>query len=165
MNSEELEISLRTEFENYLKNVFADMRQEISQLQSKLEADLENYKAQLDESFKGALNRADQIDFDAGFKDSVLEHLRLARDEGSRISAAAFAAAEDLKEQQAAEQAKAGRAEDEAAVEGRVAEHRRFLCRVHAPLFAGKARKVSVASERRLRFPWPERRGRWTFTS
>ena len=40
MNSEELEVSLRTEFESYLKNVFADMRQDISQLQEKIESEL-----------------------------------------------------------------------------------------------------------------------------
>lgn len=103
MNSEELEISLRTEFETYLKDVFADVRQEISQLQSKIETELENYKSQLDVVFKDSLNRAESgADFDAGFKDSVLEHLRLARDEGARITATAFAEAEDMNNEAAA---------------------------------------------------------------
>lgn len=100
MNSEELEVSLRTEFENYLKNVFADIRQEISQLQAKIETELENHKSQLDTAFKDAMSRAEEHhNFDAGFKDSVVEHLRQARDEGARITAEAFAEAEKLDKQ------------------------------------------------------------------
>ncbi len=57
MNSEELELSLRTEFESYLKDVFADMRQEISQFQEKIEAEFEKHKSQLDEFFKSFPNR------------------------------------------------------------------------------------------------------------
>lgn len=102
MNSEELEVSLRTEFENYLKDVFAEMRQEISQLQEKIEVELENHKTQLDGVFKETLSRADSDrDFDAGFKESVVEHLRLARDEGARITATAFAEAEEMEKQSA----------------------------------------------------------------
>jgi hypothetical protein len=104
VNSEELEVSLRTEFESYLKNVFAEMRQEISQLQEKAEAELENYKSQLDVVFKDALSRADQEErgvVDAGFKESVVEHLRQARDEGARITATAIAEAEDMQKQSA----------------------------------------------------------------
>ena len=37
MNSEELEQSLRTEFESYLKNVLADMRQEVSDFQKQFD--------------------------------------------------------------------------------------------------------------------------------
>ena len=37
MNSEELEQSLRAEFESYLKNVLADMRQEFSEFQNKVQ--------------------------------------------------------------------------------------------------------------------------------
>ncbi|MGI8466948.1 MAG: hypothetical protein ACR2N3_00660 [Pyrinomonadaceae bacterium] len=102
MNSEELEISLRSEFENYLKDVFAEMRQEISQLQTKIETELENHKTQLDGVFREALSRADaDRNFDAGFKDSVVEHLRLARDEGARITATAIAEAEEMDRQSA----------------------------------------------------------------
>ncbi|MGI9035116.1 MAG: hypothetical protein ACR2GD_03645 [Pyrinomonadaceae bacterium] len=103
MNSEELEISLRTEFETYLKNVFAEMRQEISQLQARIETELENHKTQLDGVFKEALSRADSaVDFDAGFKESVVEHLRQARDEGARITATAIAEAEEMEKQSVA---------------------------------------------------------------
>ena len=102
MNSEELEVSLRTEFENHLKNVFAEMRQDIAQLQEKIEIELENHKSQLGEVFKQALARAEQEPtVDAGFKDSVVEHLRLARDEGARITATAIAEAEDMQREAA----------------------------------------------------------------
>lgn len=97
MNSEELELSLRTEFESYLKDVFAEMRQEISQLQEKFDAELERHKSELDGVFSNILNRFEPTqELDAGFKDSVIEHLRLAKDEGARITATAIAQAEEL---------------------------------------------------------------------
>jgi hypothetical protein len=97
VNSEELEISLRTEFENYLKDALADMRQEVSQLQEKVETELDKHKAQLDIVFQNAFNLLnDEKSLDAGFKESVVEHLRLAKDEGARITATAMAEAEKL---------------------------------------------------------------------
>ena len=97
MNSEELELSLRTEFENYLKEVFVEMRQEFTQLQEKVESNLEKHKSQLNEVFSDVLVRLEKgKEFDASFKDTVLEHLRLAKDEGAKITATAIAQAEDL---------------------------------------------------------------------
>jgi hypothetical protein len=97
VNSEELEISLRTEFENYLKDALADMRQEVSQLQEKVETELDKHKAQLDVVFQNAFNLLNnEKGIDAGFKESVVEHLRLAKDEGARITATAMAEAEKL---------------------------------------------------------------------
>jgi hypothetical protein len=97
VNSEELEISLRTEFENYLKDALADMRQEVSQLQEKVETELDKHKAQLDVVFQNAFNLLNnEKALDAGFKEAVVEHLRLARDEGARITATAMAEAEKL---------------------------------------------------------------------
>ncbi len=97
MNSEELEQSLRTEFEIYLKDVFADMRLEMSQLQEKIEAEFEKHKSQLDGVFQEFSTR---IETDKGvddiFSETVVEHLRLARDEGARITATAIAEAEDM---------------------------------------------------------------------
>ncbi|HEX8735153.1 MAG TPA: hypothetical protein VF721_07530, partial [Pyrinomonadaceae bacterium] len=104
MNSEELEQSLRTEFESYLKTVLAEMRQEMSQLQETVQAEIEKHKAQLDQIFQNASARVNvERELDAGFKDSVVEHLRLARDEGARITATAIAEAEDMERQAAAE--------------------------------------------------------------
>ena len=103
MNSEELEQSLRTEFESYLKNVFVDIRQEVSEFQKKIETEFEKHKSQIDESFQDFYGRfADDKEVDEAFKESVIEHLRLARDEGARITATAIAEAEELEKEQAA---------------------------------------------------------------
>jgi hypothetical protein len=118
VNSEELEQSLRAEFENYLKTVVAETRQEISQLQKKVEGEIEKHKAQLDQVFQEAFARVNaEIELDAGFRESVVEHLRLARDEGARITATAIAEAEEMEKQAAAQAApRAGFAELRAAI-------------------------------------------------
>lgn len=102
MNSEELELSLRTEFESYLKDVLADMRQEITEFQEKVEAEFNNHKLQLDgifQDFSARVQTDKQID--DIFKETVVEHLRLARDEGARITATAIGEAEELAKQSA----------------------------------------------------------------
>jgi hypothetical protein len=97
VNSEELEQSLRTEFEGYLKNILADMNQEVSQFQQKIDTEIEKHKSHLDEVFQEFSARIQKDkEFDQGFKESVVEHLRLARDEGARITATAIAEAEEL---------------------------------------------------------------------
>ncbi len=99
MNSEELELSLRTEFEGHLKSVIADMRQEFSQFQEKIEAEFDKHKSQLDavfQEFSARLGTEKQLE--PGFAETVVEHLRLARDEGARITATAFAEAEEMEE-------------------------------------------------------------------
>jgi hypothetical protein len=100
VNSEELEQSLRTEFEGYLKNVLADMRREVSEFQKKFEAEFEKHKSQLDEVFQDFSARVgtDQA-LDPNFSETVVEHLRLARDEGARITATAIAEAEELEKE------------------------------------------------------------------
>ncbi len=108
MNSEELEQSLRTEFESYLKDVLADMKQEISDFQTKIAGEVEKHKTQLDEVFGDFSARFDNEKLlDPAFKDSIIEHLRLSRDEGARITATAIAEAEEMQknadEQKAAE--------------------------------------------------------------
>lgn len=108
MNSEELEQSLRTEFESYLKNVLADMRQEVAEFQKQFEAEFEKHKSQVDEVFQNFSERvAADRELDAGFTASVIEHLRLSRDEGARITAMAIAEAEEMEKQKAAETAEA----------------------------------------------------------
>jgi len=102
VNSEELELSLRTEFESYLKDVLADMRQEITEFQEKVEAEFDNHKSQLDgifQNFSARVQTDKQID--DIFKETVVEHLRLARDEGARITATAMGEAEELQKQSA----------------------------------------------------------------
>ena len=105
MNSEELEMSLRTEFESHLKNVNADLRQEFSEFQNKIETEFEKHKSQLDTAFQEFSARLNTtLELDPGFRDSVVEHLRLARDEGARITATAIAQAEEMAKQSALEQ-------------------------------------------------------------
>jgi len=118
VNSEELELSLRTEFDSHLRTVVADMRQEFSQLQAKVETEFEKHKSQLDavfQEFSGRLENTRELE--AGFAETVVEHLRLSRDEGARISATAFAEAEKLQaETAAAAPPKAGISELSAAI-------------------------------------------------
>ncbi|HKX84498.1 MAG TPA: hypothetical protein VJL58_09780, partial [Pyrinomonadaceae bacterium] len=99
MNSEELELSLRTEFESYLKGVLAEMRQDVSDFQKNFEAEFEKHKAQMDDAFRNLSSRFEsEKQFDRGFTESVVEHLRLARDEGAQLAATAFTEAEGLRE-------------------------------------------------------------------
>ncbi len=102
MNSEELEMSLRTEFESHLRDVLADMRQEFSQFQEKFQAEFDKHKSQLDNVFQDFSVRLGMgKELDQGFKETVVEHLRLARDEGARITATAIAQAEEMQRQSA----------------------------------------------------------------
>ncbi|HEX8637524.1 MAG TPA: hypothetical protein VF692_05645 [Pyrinomonadaceae bacterium] len=97
MNSEELEHSLRTEFESYLNNVRAEMRQEVYDFQEKFQTEFEKHKSHLDEIFRDFSARLEnEKPIDEPFKESVVEHLRLARDEGARITASAIAEAEEM---------------------------------------------------------------------
>lgn len=97
MNSEELELSLRSEFENYLKDVIAEMKGEVADFQKKIESELDAQKERIDEAFEGFAARfGSERKLDAGFTESVVEHLRLSRDEGAKITAAAIAEAEEL---------------------------------------------------------------------
>jgi hypothetical protein len=97
VNSEELELSLRTEFENYLKDVVATMRQDVADLQKNFDAEFEKHKSQMDEAFRNLTARFESdVKFDKAFTESVVEHLRLARDDGAQLSAQAFSDAQKL---------------------------------------------------------------------
>jgi len=97
VNSEELEQSLRAEFENYLKGVLAEIREETVEFKKKIEAEFEEQKSHFDLAFQAFSARFENDrQFDVGFTDTVTEHLRLARDEGSQIAANAFVEAEEL---------------------------------------------------------------------
>lgn len=101
MNSEELELSLRTEFENYLKNALAGMRQDVEDFQSNFEAEFEKHKAQLDDAFRNLSARFESdVKFDKAFTESVIEHLRLARDDGAQLTAKAFGEAQKLEQRE-----------------------------------------------------------------
>ncbi len=97
MNSEELEQSLRTEFESYLKDVLAEMKQEVSEFQEKIDAEFERHRTQLSEVILDFAKKiGEEKEIGANFQESVTEHLKLARDEGARITAAAIAEAEEM---------------------------------------------------------------------
>lgn len=99
MNSEELELSLRTEFESYLKGLTADTRREVADFQAKIESEFEKHKNQLDTAFREFSDRlGSEKEFDGAFSEAVVEHLRLARDEGAQIAANAFSDAEELRQ-------------------------------------------------------------------
>ena len=97
MNSEELEQSLRTEFESYLKDILAEMKQEVAEFQTKFQSEFEKHKSQLDTVFQDFSSRIENDrELDAPFRESIVEHLRLARDEGASITATAIAEAEEM---------------------------------------------------------------------
>src|SRR5690606_7889779 len=97
VNSEELELSLRTEFETYLKGLTDDLRREVAEFQAKIESEVEKHKSQMDTAFREFSDRlGSEKEFDEAFSESVVEHLRLARAEGAQLAANAFAEAEDL---------------------------------------------------------------------
>ena len=92
MNSEELELSLRSEFENYLNSVRAEIKQEASELQKRLSEAFEAFAARFDA----------ERQLDEAFTSTVTEHLRLARDEGAKLTATALAEAEQMEAPSAA---------------------------------------------------------------
>ena len=97
MNSEELELSLRAEFEHYLKDAFGSLREDVSSFQKNFEAEFEKQKTQMLEAISELHSRIDATtQFDKAFTESVVEHLRLARDEGARITEAALTEAAKL---------------------------------------------------------------------
>ena len=100
MNSEELEQSLRSEFESYLKTAAAEKRGEMDEFRARIETEFNEQKARFDQMFGEYSARYDaEPSFDDAFRGSVAEHLRLARDEGARITADAMAEAERLQPQ------------------------------------------------------------------
>ncbi len=102
MTSEELELSLRAEFENYLSNKLGTLQQDVAEFQKNFEAEFSKHKSQMDEAIKALSSRLEAApELDRGFTESVVEHLRLARDEGAELTAHAFGEAEKLKEQAA----------------------------------------------------------------
>lgn len=102
MNSEELEKSLKTEFESHLKDVVAKMQQDLNGFQEKFETEIESHKTRLSEvlkDFSARFNTNEELD--EVFRESVVEHLRLARDEGARITAEALTEAEQMEKDSA----------------------------------------------------------------
>lgn len=99
MNTEELEKSLRAEFDGQMNAALSKMRNDVADLQKQYEGEFEKHRAQMDGAFRSLSERLDQpFEFDRAFADTVVEHLRLARDEGAEITAMAMGEAEKLKD-------------------------------------------------------------------
>ena len=97
MNSEELELSLRSEFEAHVKAVLADVQQQVADFQVKIDAEFDKHRSLMDEAFKDFVSRlAGEQTLDQPFRQSLVEHLRLARDDGARVAASAMAEAEAM---------------------------------------------------------------------
>lgn len=104
MTNEELELSLRSEFENYLKGVAASMRQEVDAFQQNFEVEFSKHRAQMDEAIRLLAGKFEQgVEVDRGLSESLTEHLRLARDGGAKLAAEAFSEAEKLRTDTAVE--------------------------------------------------------------
>ena len=98
VNIEELELSLRTEFEGQVRNVLATIKQDVANFQTKFQSDLEEHRNKLDHAISELSARLpESTPFDAAFNESVNEHLRLARDDGAQVAANAFGEAEKLR--------------------------------------------------------------------
>lgn len=97
MNSEELEISLKAEFEGYLNDLYSEMRQRTAEFQRNFEAEFEKHKAQMDEAIRLLTERFEQgPKLEPAIAQSITEHLRLAKDAGAELAATAFDEAEKL---------------------------------------------------------------------
>lgn len=100
MNSEELELSLRTEFDSHLKDVLAAIARDVADFQKNIGAEFEKHKSQIDAAISSLSSKIEQGPAaDPAFNQSVVEHLRLARDEGAQLAATAFGEAEKLREE------------------------------------------------------------------
>lgn len=98
MNIEELELSLRTEFEGQIRSVLAGIKQEVADFQSKFEADFEKHRTELSRTISDLSSKLPETAaFDTAFTEAVNEHLRLARDDGAQVAATAFGEAEKLR--------------------------------------------------------------------
>lgn len=98
MNIEELELSLRTEFEGQVRNVLAGIKNDVAEFQLKFQSELEDHRNKLDQAINDLSSRLPETSaFDAAFNESVNEHLRLARDDGAQVAATAFGEAEKLR--------------------------------------------------------------------
>jgi len=86
VNIEELELSLRSEFEGQMNNVVARMRQDVADFQKKFEAEFQRHRDEMDRSIDELTSRLpESLPLDHAFTSTITEHLRLARDEGAQI--------------------------------------------------------------------------------
>ena len=73
------------------------MREDVSGFQTKIQSAIEDHKSQMEDAFKELTARFEkETQLDDGFTETVSEHLKLAKDEGARITAQAVAEAEQF---------------------------------------------------------------------
>jgi hypothetical protein len=97
VNSEELELSLRSEFEAHLKKIFADVQQQVTDFQDKIDTELGKHRTQMLDALGDFSSRMSaEPQFDQAFSEAVAEHLKIARDDGAQIAAKAMANAETM---------------------------------------------------------------------
>src|SRR4051812_5439515 len=73
------------------------MKQDAAEFQSRIESEFDKHRAQIDDAFKGFAQRFEaRSELNDGFRESVSEHLKLARDEGARVAATAYTEAEQM---------------------------------------------------------------------
>ena len=89
MNNEELATNLRQEIETYLKSTVADLRQEIAELQERIGAEIESYRAKIEQLFSESMSIDNVVAIDDDFVRLVAEHLQIAREDGAKEAAAA----------------------------------------------------------------------------
>jgi hypothetical protein len=97
VNSEELELSLRSEFDAQLKRMFADMQEQVGEFQNRIDAELGKHRTLMIEALAefSAKMSGDQK-LDDMFSQTIIEHLRIARDDGAKLAASSLAQAEAI---------------------------------------------------------------------
>lgn len=97
MNTEELELSLRSEFEAHLKTIFADVQQQVADFQNSIDTELGKHRTQMLDALNAFSSQitAEPVT-DKALSQSLVEHLRIARDEGAKLAAKAMADAETM---------------------------------------------------------------------
>jgi len=97
VNTEELELSLRSEFEAHFKKIFADVQQQVADFQTSIDAELGKHRSQMLDALKAFGSQiSTEPELDKAFSQSVVEHLRIARDDGAKLAAKAMADAETM---------------------------------------------------------------------
>ena len=97
MNTEELELSLRSEFEAHFKKIFADVQQQVADFQNSIDAELGKHRSQMLDALNAFGSQiSTEPELDKAFSQSVVEHLRIARDDGAKLAAKAMADAETM---------------------------------------------------------------------
>jgi hypothetical protein len=104
VNNEELEVSLRTEFESHLNDVLAEIREQVSSFQKNVETEFEKHRSMMDQAISDLAAKLEASpSLGPALSESVAEHLRLAKDAGAEIAATAFDKAEKLRTEEVTE--------------------------------------------------------------